>query len=201
MLISSVSSATTTSAGSTESSSSLGKDDFLQLLITQMQYQDPLDPMDNTEYVAQLAQFSTLEQMENMSSCIEFQQATAMIGENVKLEITADDGSTELVYGEVTSVSQISGEMYVTLSNGSQYAVSEVDSVLSDSGIYQEALNMVGKDVYVRQYNSSGEVTGVAKATIQEVVTDSGYIQLKTTDGDLIEMGDIYNVITESSSI
>ena len=38
--------------------SELGKEEFLQLLVTQMKYQDPLEPTDNTEYVSQLAQFS-----------------------------------------------------------------------------------------------------------------------------------------------
>lgn len=47
--------------------SALGKDAFLQLLVTQMQYQDPLDPQDNGEYLAQLAQFSALEQMTNVA--------------------------------------------------------------------------------------------------------------------------------------
>jgi flagellar basal-body rod modification protein FlgD len=46
---------------------SLGKDAFLQLLVTQMKYQDPLDPQDNGEYLAQLAQFSALEQMTNVA--------------------------------------------------------------------------------------------------------------------------------------
>ena len=41
--------------------SALGKDAFLQLLVTQMKYQDPLDPQDNGEYLAQLAQFSALD--------------------------------------------------------------------------------------------------------------------------------------------
>ena len=45
----------------------LGKDAFLQLLVTQMKYQDPLDPQDNSEYLSQLAQFSALEQMTNVS--------------------------------------------------------------------------------------------------------------------------------------
>jgi flagellar basal-body rod modification protein FlgD len=46
----------------------LGKDDFLKLLVMQMQYQDPLQPMDNTQFVAQLAQFSALEQMTNVAN-------------------------------------------------------------------------------------------------------------------------------------
>ena len=51
--------------------STLGKDAFLQLLVTQMQYQDPLDPQDNSEYLAQLAQFSALEQMTNVAENLE----------------------------------------------------------------------------------------------------------------------------------
>ena len=54
----------------TGSQQSLGKDDFLKLLITKMQYQDPLSPMEDEDYIAQLAQFSTLEQMNNIADGI-----------------------------------------------------------------------------------------------------------------------------------
>ena len=50
----------------------LGKDAFLQMLVLQMQNQDPLDPMNNEDMLAQLAQFSALEQMENLNSQFEF---------------------------------------------------------------------------------------------------------------------------------
>lgn len=52
-------------------SSTMGKDDFLQLLVTQLANQDPLNPMDNQAFSAQLAQFSTLEQMSNMNATLE----------------------------------------------------------------------------------------------------------------------------------
>ena len=48
----------------------LGKDDFLQLMITKLRYQDPLKPMDDEDFIAQLAQFSSLEQMNNIANGI-----------------------------------------------------------------------------------------------------------------------------------
>jgi flagellar basal-body rod modification protein FlgD len=80
----------------------LGKDDFLQLLVTKLRYQDPLKPMDDENFISQLAQFSTLEQMNNISEGIEasnqwdFLQmqslnnvmASGLIGREVKAEFS-----------------------------------------------------------------------------------------------------------------
>ncbi len=51
-----------------KNSGSLGKDDFMKLLIQQMKNQDPLNPLDGTQFAAQLAQFSSLEQLQNLNS-------------------------------------------------------------------------------------------------------------------------------------
>jgi flagellar basal-body rod modification protein FlgD len=55
----------------------LNKDDFLQLLVTQMRHQDPMNPMDSDEFAAQLAQFSSLEQLINVNERLEGQEASS----------------------------------------------------------------------------------------------------------------------------
>lgn len=105
----------------------LGKDAFLQLLVTQMKYQDPLDPQDNSEYLSQLAQFSALEQMTNVSkglsevskivdninSSVLIGQLSSMIGQPVQwiTETKGEDGqlSKQSFEGKVIGVSITDG--------------------------------------------------------------------------------------------
>ena len=84
--------------------STLDKDAFLKLLVTQMQYQDPLEPTSNTEYMAQLAQFSTVEQLENLCATFNANQALNMAGQYVILNVPDSAGKINQVSGLVDYV-------------------------------------------------------------------------------------------------
>lgn len=132
----------------TTGTSSLGKDAFLQLLVAQMKYQDPLNPSSDTEWISQMAQFSSLEQMQNMNNTITNSQAFSMIGQTV--EITADD---KIVEGVVDYVTVSSGKAYVSV-NGEQYEADKVTSVLSPEYIQQVNGPQVGKQTVTYDYDN-----------------------------------------------
>jgi len=106
----------TSTTTTTDSSTELGKEAFLQLLLTQLTYQDPLDPMDDQDFVAELAQFSSLEQLTNISTGIEELNDTVLqeqlfdavqfIGKEIKASgetIQLEDGKASTIYYTVAS--------------------------------------------------------------------------------------------------
>ncbi len=70
-IISPIASDTNGNPMTADAQKTLGKDDFLKLLITKLTHQDPLNPMDDEAFVAQLAQFSSLEQLQNVNNSLE----------------------------------------------------------------------------------------------------------------------------------
>ena len=111
-------------------SATLGKDDFLTLLLTQLQNQDPLNPADSTEYTAQLAQFSSLEQLGNINDNLEYlhmfqasinnAQAVSFIGKEILAvgnEIQVNEGSVDACRFEL-SASAAEGEVKIYDADG-----------------------------------------------------------------------------------
>ena len=123
-------STTSSKSGVTSSSnSSMNKEAFLQLLVAQMKYQDPLEPTSNTEYISQYAQFSQVESLTNMSSNLDLQRASSLVGQQVYVRTTDSGGDTQYVQGKVDYVSFENGSAYVYI-NENAYALSDVETVV-----------------------------------------------------------------------
>ena len=123
-----------------EKSSGLDKDAFLQLLVAQMKYQDPLEPTDNTEYVSQLATFSQLEEMQNMTAGMSLQRASGLVGQEVVCKVTnKSTGNTEYAQGLVDYVVYENNKAYVSV-NEALYSVDDVYQVMDPT--YTEAYEL-----------------------------------------------------------
>jgi flagellar basal-body rod modification protein FlgD len=117
----------------------LGKNDFLELLMKQLAYQDPLSPMEDKEFIAQMAQFSSLEQMTTMSNnfaklsgdftrvadLISGSAATAALGKTVELE-----NGESTVRGTVRAVTK--GAKPEILVNGYYFDWDQVSKVFEE---------------------------------------------------------------------
>jgi len=170
----------------------LGKNDFLNLLVTQLQHQDPLNPAESTEFTAQLAQFSSLEQLNNINDNLKnmelFQtsmtnsQAVSYIGKEIAAKgnvVQLEDGHTPECHFEledsaelaVISVYDSSGVFVKSfetgpLSSGRQSAVwdgTDRNGNPVASGFYRFEVQAVGAD------NQSISVTPLVNAVVTGV--------------------------------
>ena len=126
------SSATGADAFTSAASQTLSEQDFLNLLVTQMTSQDPMNPMTNQDMLSQMVQFSTLQGNTAMQSLMAgmqggqaFSMANSMVGQQVNL-LTDSNGST--TQGVVSGVDLSSG-MPLIMVNGQSYGLSQVIAV------------------------------------------------------------------------
>ena len=118
-------------------STDLGKDAFLQLLVCQMQNQDPMNPSNDTEYVAQLAQFSQLEQLQNLSTESEKSQAFSLVGKYCVFQSKDSNGNVTYPEGTIDSVNISGGK--ITLSVGDKvFKYDELYTVMQNAPVNDE---------------------------------------------------------------
>ena len=164
----------TVSTSKTEEKRDTGynKDMFLQLLVAEMQYQDPLQPSDNSEYVAQLASFTQVEAMQTLQENMETIQSNSIVGKMVALNINGQE-----ISGKVDFV-QKDDKKGMMLSIGDElYEMSKMISV-------------VDTDYYNAKYLASLLTDAIKKLPEAAQVT--------VRDGEVIgEAASIYNAMDE----
>lgn len=118
--------------------SSMGKDDFLKLLVTQLTYQDPMSPMESSEMMNQMAMLGLMEQTTNMRTALDelsksmelskWQQGSNLIGKTVD----AVNGEGKAVSGVVKEVVNYDGKMYI-LTDKDTFQISQIVSLRDPS--------------------------------------------------------------------
>ncbi len=146
-------------------SNTLDKDAFLQLLVAQMKYQDPLEPTSNTEYISQLATFSSLEEMQNLNSAMTLQRASQLVGQYVFMKVTDSNGKTTYPEGTVDYVVYENNKAFLSI-NDTLYSIDDLETV-ADAGYvvaikkaesFVEAMNKLPNPKYVTR--DDGEKLG-----------------------------------------
>ena len=126
------SSSTTSTSGTSSTNMNLTANDFITMMVTQLQNQDPLNPTDNNQWMSQLAQFSALEQMNNVSSSLdrltassELTQGAALSGRTITYQL---DGNSDPVTGVVGKVTVDKGTALLDV-NGVSVPLSAVQEI------------------------------------------------------------------------
>lgn len=143
---------------------SLDKDAFLQLLVAQMKYQDPLEPTSNTEYISQFATFSELEQMQNMSASMDLFRASSLVGQTVLLKVTDSMGRTTNVQGNVDYVVYEKNKAYLSV-NGDLYSMDDLDTVADPT--YLDAYKLAAD--WLNIYNKLPKIENLTVADRENV--------------------------------
>jgi flagellar basal-body rod modification protein FlgD len=204
---------------SSDSNDVMGKDDFLTLLVAQLENQDPMNPEDATEFTAQLAQFSSLEQLYNMNDSMTELATTqkqsdrfgtmALIGKEVVYadsSFTFDGDPVTVGYqldGTADSVSMsVQDENGLTVATLHPTEITQGDHFLKWDGLNNDGTVVPdGKYDIILQASSAGENSTIAVSPlVQSEVTgvnfsnDTGDAVLQTLAGAEINSSSIIAV-------
>ncbi|WP_438350139.1 flagellar hook capping FlgD N-terminal domain-containing protein [Paenibacillus sp. FA6] len=105
---------------SKKDTTTMGKDQFLKIMITQLQNQDPMQPLQDKEFIAQMAQFTSVEQLMNISGQLNtlnqsLGSVSGLIGKEISWIDSSDNSKSEILKGIVNSIVIRDGVQYATV--------------------------------------------------------------------------------------
>lgn len=207
----------------TQGNDELGKLAFLNILVAQLQNQDPMNPMDDKEFTAQLAQFSSLEQLTNISEGIDSlnqntQQkdmfdAVNFIGKSIRAEgyaVSKSGSETSTLYfdldetitGGYINIYDAYGNIVLTEELGARQAGSyeyewdgtNYDGEEVDDGVYY---------IYMAAEDASGQAVLIntdVSGKVAGVQSESGQIVLRLEDGRYVNFLQVKEVVDPSAN-
>ncbi len=185
--------------------SSLDKDAFLNLLVTQLRNQNPLEPMEDKEFIAQMAQFTALEQTQSMNKTMKMNSAYNLTNKYAYATYR-DEKSSELkeVEGLVEKASLKDGSVYVTI-DGKEVLfddVKEVSEIISNQAMLglmnqniklSSASNFIGKEVKAKYYDTTEKKYIDIEGQVETVIVKNNAVFLSVNQKEVL-LEDVYQV-------
>ena len=133
-------SSNTTEKKKDEKTSPVNEDMFLQLLVAEMKYQDPMEPTSNTEWISQYATFTQVQQQSDMQQSLKQMEANNLVGKQVIMKsVNSATGETKFVSGQVDYMYVENGEIYLSI-NDKLFDIKELDTVVDTE--YMNAITL-----------------------------------------------------------
>lgn len=131
---------TATSSDTSGMASLLAPDTFLNLLVDELKYQNPLDPTSSADFMDQIAELSQVEQLQTVSASSQLSQAEELIGQTV----TGNDLSGNLITGVVTGVTNTSNGPDIDFGDGDSMAISSISQIGTDGAGSSDSTGSAG---------------------------------------------------------
>lgn len=186
----------------------LGKDAFLNILMTQLKNQDPMEPLKDKDFIAQMATFSSLEQLTNLNtkmnlfleqnSQLKFTGYGQLIGKTISwLDAVKDSNGDTTSFatkeGTLQSIALKDGNALLKMSDGTVIDQSMIlDMKLTNSNSILEASHLIGKTV---SWLKEGKEH---KAVVEAVRNENNSIKIRLENDDLIDLKDILSIHQEN---
>lgn len=100
-------------------------EDFLQLMIQQLQNQDFMNPVDDTQYLTQMAQFTTMQQMQELAAYSKQNYVLSLVGQTVTAAKFKLNGEVEKITGPITKISLVDNEYQLYIGD-QQFSLSQI---------------------------------------------------------------------------
>lgn len=165
-----------------EATNEMGQDQFLQLLVAQMQYQDPLEPTSNTEWVAQMATFSMVESLNGMKTVMTEQSAYDLVGKYVLIQ----DGDN-YVKGKVDYITKQNGETVLSV-NDKFYTLDKLDTI-ADQEYYEGSVQANELHDMIQLLPTEENLTALDDGLVKSA--REAYDKLSDSQKEFVEQEDI----------
>lgn len=182
-----------------EFKTTMDKDAFLNLLVTQLRNQNPLEPMDNTEFIAQMAQFSALEQAQNTNRTVKLDSAYNMVNKFVSASYIDEKTKESVEVTGIVSSVKVDGDKILLVVDGKDVAIDKVTQVTDVISPYEQtqsvlqnlrtvaAFSMIGKEIKAKvPTDKTGKNFEEVTGTVEGIMMKNGSIYAQVGEKEIL---------------